>query len=62
MARIDVIAKVTGVHAATGMGLKAGETYTIEDKDFGDEVFKRVPEQEPSATRKRAVPSGKEEG
>lgn len=40
--KIDVIAKVDGVHAVTGLGLTAGETYIIDEDKFGDEVFQKT--------------------
>jgi len=47
--KIDVTAKVDGVHAVTGLGLTAGETYTIDEDKFGDEVFQKVePEESPA--------------
>jgi len=59
--KIDVIAKVNGVHAATGLGLIAGETYTIDEDKFGDEVFKKVESE--SSKKKPAKPEteGKED-
>lgn len=37
-----VEAKVTGYHPASGLHLEAGDSYTINDDDFSDEVFTRV--------------------
>jgi len=58
--KIDVIAKVNGVHAATGLGLVAGETYTIDEDKFGDEVFQKVEPEEGRARKKPARPETEE--
>jgi hypothetical protein len=47
MARIQVIAKVSGVHAMSGLTLVAGEQYEIEEEHFGDEVFDLAPPPDP---------------
>ena len=54
--KIDVIAKVDGVHAITGLGLIAGETYTITEDQFGDEVFRKVL-QDGDRPKKKRVPA-----
>ena len=53
MARIEVTAKITGVHAATGVYVTEGERYLIDEADFGEEVFKRVPAQKDSPKTKK---------
>jgi len=41
MAKIDVTAKIdAGVHLKYGE-IKAGRTYTIDEEDFGDQLFHR---------------------
>jgi hypothetical protein len=39
---IRVKAKVSGVHALTGIGLVAGEEYDIDEKAFGEEIFEKI--------------------
>jgi len=41
MAKVTVIAKVTGTHAVTGLGLVAGNEYEIDEEHYGDEIFER---------------------
>lgn len=41
MGMIEVIAKVTGTHAASNLTLVEGETYEIDEEHFGDQVFER---------------------
>lgn len=42
MATIKVKAKVNGTHAVTGMELKEGAVYSIDEEFFGPEVFERI--------------------
>lgn len=43
MAKIDVTAKIDGgVHLKYGE-IKAGRTYTIDEEDFGEQLFHRPP-------------------
>jgi len=60
--KIDVIAKVNGVHAATGLGLVAGETYTIDEDKFGDEVFEKPKPEDGQGKKKPAKPETEKEG
>lgn len=60
MAKIDVVAKVDGLHAVTGLSLTRGETYTIEEEQFGEEVFERVPEKKKPAAEPNQKPEGEE--
>ena len=61
MAKIPVIAKVTGTHALSDMYLEQGKQYSIDEELVGDNVFERVsPEQKPSARGKSAAPDKEE--
>lgn len=44
MAKVKVRAKVDGVHAMTGLALRKGETYEVEEALAGAEVFEKVKE------------------
>ncbi len=39
-----VRAKITGVHAASGLALEAGQEYEIAEGHFGPEVFEKTEE------------------
>ena len=44
MDQVNVTAKITGLHPATGLYLEAGKPYTIDKAAFSDDVFTEVPE------------------
>jgi hypothetical protein len=42
MAQITVKVLVSGVHAVTGLELRAGEIIEIDEEHFGDAIMERV--------------------
>ena len=42
MAQIRVRAKVSGLHAVSGMQLTEGEELEIDERHFGDQIMERI--------------------
>lgn len=55
---MQVTAKVSGLHPATGLYLEAGQPYTINPADFSDEVFAETAPATDTPTAAPAAPEG----
>lgn len=60
MARIDVTAKVSGLHPVTGLYLVEGKRYSVEEGEFSDQVFDRVGTSSPRPAAPAASVTGQE--